>query len=333
MKSVFISSTIVSLLTASSVSACDLCSVYSAAQARGDLGKGIFAGVAEQFTHYGTIQVDGSEVPNDAHQHMDSSISQIFAGYNFGEKFGVQFNVPIIARWYQRPDDAGGIERGSLHGIGDAALIGHFQPFRHETPHSTFSWTILGGVKFPTGDSGRIAEEANEGAEVAAARSPKGALPPPPPVIVASGIHGHDLALGSGSFDGIVGTGIFARHGRAFLNGSAQYAVRTKGDFDYEYANDLTWFGGPGAYLLLNDKYTLSLQVAVSGEHKDKDKFRGSVADDTGVTTVYLGPQIGATWKENLSTEAGLDIPVVRNNTALQIVPDWRVRAGLTWHF
>ena len=62
MKSVLVTSTIVSVLTVSSSPACDLCSVYSAAQARGDLGKGIYAGVAEQFTHYGTIQIDGVKV-------------------------------------------------------------------------------------------------------------------------------------------------------------------------------------------------------------------------------------------------------------------------------
>ena len=68
----------------------------------------------------------------------------------------------------------------------------------------------------------------------------------PPPPSVESGVHGHDLALGSGSFDGIVGTGIYTRWTRAFFNASMQYAIRTKGDFDYQYANDLTWFGGPG---------------------------------------------------------------------------------------
>jgi hypothetical protein len=322
MKSVFVTSTIVSILSVSSSPACDLCSIYSAAQARGDLGKGIYAGVAEQFTHYGTIQVDGSRISNDAHQYMDSSISQVFAGYNFGEMFGVQFNLPIVARWFQRPDDDLGTERGSLHGIGDAALIGHFQPYRHETPHSTFSWTILGGIKFPTGDSGRISEEVDELT-----------APPPPPGAIESGVHGHDLALGSGSFDGIVGTSLYARWQRGFFNASMQYAIRTKGDFDYQYANDLTWLGGPGAYLLLNDKYTLTLQLAVSGEHKGTDTFQGNEAEDTGVTTVYLGPQLGVSWKENLSAEAAVDLPVIRNNTALQIVPDWRVRAGFSWHF
>src|SRR5262249_33052142 len=84
-------STLCGGLLASSGVACDLCSVYSAAQAHGEIGKGIFAGVAEQFTHFGTLQQDGNKVDNPLGQYLDSSVSQIFAGYNFGERFGVQF--------------------------------------------------------------------------------------------------------------------------------------------------------------------------------------------------------------------------------------------------
>src|SRR6185436_18651077 len=34
---------------------CDLCSVYAANEARGEIGRGFFVGAAEQFTHFGTI--------------------------------------------------------------------------------------------------------------------------------------------------------------------------------------------------------------------------------------------------------------------------------------
>jgi len=52
-------------------------------QARGEIEKGFTLGVAEQFSHYGALQEDGHEVPNDLDQHLASSISQLFAGYNF----------------------------------------------------------------------------------------------------------------------------------------------------------------------------------------------------------------------------------------------------------
>src|SRR5437867_2788997 len=78
--------------------ACDLCAIYSANQARGDNGTGFFTGVAEQFTHFGTVQVDGHKVSNPTGQYLDSSISQVFAGYNFDDRLSLQLNVPLIYR-------------------------------------------------------------------------------------------------------------------------------------------------------------------------------------------------------------------------------------------
>ena len=300
--------------------ACDLCSVYAANEARGEIGKGFFAGVAGQFTHFGTLQEDGHKVPNDAHQSLDSSITQVLLGYNFNERFGVQVSVPIIHRSFQRADGFD-IDRGTESGPGDVSLIGHAQLVRRESKNGTFAWNILGGVKFPTGSTRRLHEEVDELNAVEVEGAPE------------SGIHGHDLTLGSGSFDGIVGTSVFARYRRAFIGASAQYFIRTKGDFGYQFANDLTWSGGPGALLILKDRYTLSLQANVTGETKGKDDFNGGKADDTGITSVFLGPEILFTWRDKLSAELGADVPVSIDNTALQIVADWRVRFALTWHF
>ncbi len=74
MKTTGVLLVVVAGLTGSGL-ACDRCAIYSATQAQGEAGKGPFAGLAEQFTHFGTVRVDGSEVPNEANQHFDSSIS------------------------------------------------------------------------------------------------------------------------------------------------------------------------------------------------------------------------------------------------------------------
>lgn len=191
MKNVF-SFAVLTPACAPSLFACDLCAVYSATQARGEIGKGFSAGVAEQFTHFGTMQDGGVKVPDDVGQWLDSSVSQLFVGYNFSERFGVQFNAPLIQRSFKRPDGFA-IDRGTESGLGDVSLVGHFNAVRWEKMRQTFSWTILGGVKLPTGSAHRLQEELTE-VEI--------------PGAPESGIHGHDLTLGSGSVDGIVGTGI-----------------------------------------------------------------------------------------------------------------------------
>ena len=296
--------------------ACDLCSVFNVNAAEGTRNKGFSLSVAEQFTHFGTLQDSGREVANPTRQYLHSSISQVVLGYTFTDWASVQFGVPVIYREFKRPEgDA--IDRGTESGLGDASLLGVFTPVRIEHMHSTFNWAIFGGVKFPTGDSGRIAEELHE---------VEGTGP-------ASGIHGHDLALGSGSYDGLVGTSVYGRYQRAFFKAAVQYSIRTRGDFHYRYANDLTWSGGPGVFLVLDEKWTASAQFVVSGEDKGYDRFRHEDARDTGLTAVYVGPQFNVTWSDKLSAEAGVDLPVLLNNTALQAVPDYRVRAAVTYRF
>ena len=148
-----------------------------------------------------------------------------------------------------------------------------------------------------------------------------------------SGIHGHDLTLGSGSVDGLVGTSVSARWRRLFFTASAQYSIRSTGSYDYRYANDVTWSGGPGGYLLLGDPWTLSVQLNISGEQKGLDTFQGAKAGDTGTTAVYLGPELQLTWKNRVSLDFGVDLPVVMNTTSFQTVPDYRLHGSLTFRF
>jgi len=287
------------------VMACDLCSVYAATEAQGESGKGFFGGIAEQYTYFNTYQVDGHDVPNVGNQYINSSISQVFAGYNFNDRIGLQFNLPVIYREYGYM-----AQRGSESGPGDVLLIGNFRLYEKQTKKFTFNLTALGGVKFPTGDSAHLNEQD-----------------------FSPGIGSHDLTLGSGSYDGLVGTGFFARWKRLFVTGAMQYAIRSEGDFGYRFANDWTWFGGPGFYLLLGEEHTLSLQAIVSGESKGQDTDNGVPTEDTAITAVYLGPQINFTWSSKLSSQLGVDLPVSIVTTAQQIVPNYRVRAALTWRF
>jgi len=296
--------------------ACDLCSIYAATEAQGGNNRGFFGGFAEQFTHFGTLQDEGHEVPNTINQHIDSSVSQIFIGYNINDDLGVQFNLPFIYREFKRPRGAV-IESGTEFGLGDVSLIGNYMVYRKLHEKYTFTWNVLGGIKFPTGNSSHLKESDVES---------ENGLP-------ESGIGGHDLALGSGSFDGVVGTGFYARWKHAFLTAGFQYAARSEGDFGHQYANDFTWAGGPGYYLSLGHSYTLALQAIVSGESKGKDTVHGVPDGDSAETIVYVGPQIDFTWSSRLSAQLGVDIPVSIDNTGLQAVPDYRVHAALTWRF
>jgi len=314
---------IFSMMAAQPVLACDLCAIYRSMEAKSS-NPGFNIGVFEQFTHFGTIQQDGKDIGNPAGQSLDSSITQFILGYQFNDKFGLQLNIPYISRSFKRPSYPDGatlvIDKGTESGLGDMSLIGHYRVYQHLAENTIFVCDLIGGIKFPTGSTSRIKEELSE------TETPEG--------MPASGVHGHDLALGSGSYDGIVGSALFGRWQRYFINSGLTYTFRNRGDFDYQFANDLNWYIKPGGYLWLSHEGTLGLQLAISGEDKGKDNMGGKgIADDTGMTSVFIGPEFSFTWKENLSAELGTEIPVANNNTSLQLVPDYRVKAALTWRF
>src|SRR5882724_1634685 len=74
------------------------------------------------------------------------------------------------------------------------------------------------------------------------------------------------------------------------------------------------------------------LQFVISGEHKDVDRFRGKPAEDTGITSVFVGPRAVASWRRwRVALDVGL--PVLIDNTALQVVPDYRLRGGISLQF
>ena len=335
--------------------ACDLCGCYTpqleampqtasempfgqpAGMAMQSWSDRLYLAVAEQFTYFNTVQVDGREVANPTDQYLASSITQFVAGYSFTSRFALQVNVPFIYRSFERPEGFA-IDRGTESGLGDVSLLlksvlfhyastgrremlfeeGNKSPVAidHE-PDFTASFVLLTGLKFPTGDTDRIKEEFEE-VEV--------------PGAPESGIHGHDLTLGTGSYDGIFGGQSSLRYKNFFFQADLQFTLRGDGLHQYHFANDLSWSGGPGYYFIRNPHTIVGLQFVVSGEHKDVDRFRGKEAEDTGITSVAVGPRIVASLGK-VSAEIGADFPVSIENTAFQVVPDYRIRGGIAIRF
>jgi hypothetical protein len=325
--------------------ACDLCGCYTPqletlsplqAQAARSWTSGLYAAVAEQFTHFGTVQFEGHEVPNPTDQHLDSSITQLVAGYTFNSRFALQLNVPLIYRSFQRPEGFA-IERGTESGLGDISLLGKFVLFHREigggrtvnfddpktprmetvAPDFTCSAVLIGGVKFPTGGSSRLKEEFNE-IEIEGAPE--------------NGIHGHDLTLGTGSYDGIFGGQFALRYKNFFFEQDIQFTLRGDGLHQYHFANDLSWSGGPGYYFVRTPRTIVGLQGVISGEYKDVDRFQGRVAEDTGITSVFAGPRLTASLGK-ISAEVALEIPLTIDNTAFQAVPDYRISGAIAIRF
>jgi hypothetical protein len=315
--------------------ACDLCGCYtpqleSMPKEKGSL-TGFYTAVAEQFTHFGSLQFEDREVANPTGQRLDSSITQFVVGYEINDRFALQFNAPLIFRDFRRPEGFA-VDEGSVSGLGDVSLLAKAVLWRFASPalrefnvegknpvaiehesDCTCSIVALAGLKFPTGDSSRLEEEFHE-VEI--------------PGAPESGIHGHDLTLGTGSYDGIFGAQSSLRYRNFFAEANAQFTLRGDGAHDYHFANDLTWSAGPGCYLVRKRDTLVGFQCVASGESKDVDRFQGRAAEDTGVTSVFIGPRIIASY-EQISGELAAEFPVLMNTTAFQAVPDYRLRASV----
>src|SRR5207302_3486109 len=324
--------------------ACDLCGCYTPQlntmpemnYSLVPWARGWYGAVGEQFTRFGTLQLDGEEVANAAGEYLNSSITQIVAGYQINSRFALQINVPLIYREFKRPEGFE-IQQGTVSGLGDLSLLLKTVVFHYASPAQksfefygsknpvavehepdfTVSAVLLTGIKFPTGDSSRLEEEFHE-IEI--------------PGAPASGIHGHDLTLGTGSYDGILGEQTSLRYKNFFFETNVQFTLRGDGVHQYHFANDLTWSAGPGYYLVRRHDTIIGLQFVVSGEYKDVDRFRGSRAEDTGITSVFVGPRVVVS-RGRWSAEIAAEFPVSIDNTALQVVPDYRLRGGISFHF
>lgn len=322
--------------------ACDAHSVYLEPNRR-PTSRQFTIGVAEQYTHMGTVKFDGDEVPSEG-ERLNSSITQIFANYGFADWFGMQLNLPIIVRDYRRLE-SGRLTRGSLSGIGDMSLVGIVTPFDAGTTMGRFTASLLGGLKFPTGDASQLREElasleTHASSDVMPLRGvaqhepvPGHPAPTPGERRTSSAIRGHDIAIGSGSVDGVVGGQLAWRGGRAFAFGVMQYAVRTSGAYEYTFANELSWVGGFGYDVIETNGRRLSLFATLSGDTKGNDTQAGVKLGDTGRTRLYAGPGVLLGWATNFVAEINVDVPVVREATDLQLVPDIRVRGGVSWRF
>ena len=319
--------------------ACDLCGCYTPqentmAPEAAHL-TGFYGAVAEQFTSFGTLQFEGLEVGNPTGQYLNSAITQFVAGYDLTSRFALQVNVPIIYRDFKRPEGFA-IDRGNIAGLGDVSLLLKTVAFQYTSggrrsfefqgknpvavehePDFAASVILLTGLKLPTGATGRLKEEFHE-VEV--------------PGAPESGIHGHDLTLGTGSDDGIFGGQTSIRYRSLFFEGNIQFTLRGDGVHQYHFANDLTWAAGPGYYVVRRADTMAGLQFDVTGEDKDVDRFRGKPAEDTGITSIFVGPRLIAA-HGRWSAEVAVDLPVSIDNTSLQAVPDYRFRGGIAVQF
>jgi hypothetical protein len=321
------------LLFATAANACELCAIYSANSAQGGSDKGITLSLSEQFVMNNTYQFEGEEFdinPILNQGYLNSYISHVVPGYNFSSRLGLSLSVPYIHHDFHRVEftTLGGLidEVGTEEGLGDMALIARWAPIFVAKMEYSVTLNLLAGLKLPTGDTERLDEE------VARARADEALFGSAHQHSSIAAVHPHEISLGSGSWDGLFGTAFAARWQRFFFKNQLQYYLRT-GAHGYKYGDLFIASGGPGAYVVLADSWTASIQGNVYYETSARDELIGQPVPHSGITAWYAGPQINLTITEHFGFNAAVDIPLRIYNRGLQLVPDYRIHGGLVFSF
>lgn len=300
------------LLAAVRAVACDVCAVHvthTPASAAGRFNVSVF----EQYSTFDPT----SEEP----EAFSSYTTQFGVGYRIDDRWSLQLGVPYLDRKLdEREED----------GVGDLTAVAVFRVHTAADDKGIRTIDVFAGLKAPTGNTDPLAEDA--------------------PIAIDAEEAGHDhehadgeeehshgdghhLSLGSGSWDGLVG--LHAVHAMSRFQGlvDAQYAIKTEGDYDYEYGDEFTWRIGGQFVLIPDGQKLLTAGVDVSGEISGDNTVRGETVEDTGKTATYVGPALTFAFKERLNLMAAVDFPIQGGDEGVHGAADERVRASLSFLF
>ncbi len=317
----------IGIITRQNALACDPCALYNAGRLQGHQEGTVSLAISEQYTDY----TRGEDIPENSARQAEYvrgySNTQFTIGYDPSADWGLQLNLPLIVRHF---DTIEGYRTRTEtdSGLGDIALLASYSLLEYRRQDSVFQGMLSAGLKLPTGDTGDLGDFSGQSEKQ---DSPAELLSLRHHPIGASG--GRALTFGSGSYDYILALSSFARQERYLLLAYAQYTIRTEGDFNYEFADDLVYAVSAGRYLWLEDERSLAGLIAFSGEYKEEDRLEGQQLEGSKVSNVYLGPALLLAYNQALSLEIGLEYRLGAEDAGASIVPERRLRASLGYRF
>lgn len=299
-------------------------------------------------------ELGNSYVENEQRERLTSSLSHFVFAYGLSEKLTFEASVPLVSRHYRRIAGEG-TRTASDSGLGDISFKGEARLLNRKLAGGTATLFASAGIKIPTGDADRLtaphhseseleeselendsdhhaASEAEHDSDEAHQHENEMLRHAGEDHSVPSAIHEHDLAFGTGSFDFPLAVRLQQTWGTWGLGADAQYMVRTSGESDYRYGNDLLYSIWAGYQFTIATSQALWLAVHLSGEHKESDRQAGAEEDASEFRNLYVGPSMALN-AANLNTSLSVDIPVSTETEGYQLVPETRVRFSLGFRF
>jgi hypothetical protein len=289
--------------------ACDYCGIYTPLIVREHQAKSVELGIREDLLGYSKTKRDGDDVESLGNQNQKINLTELTAQYAFTNRFSILTAVPIINQSVKRKVD-GQFETYNDTNIGDVAIYSDIVLARRGLRGGgMLQWDFFAGFKVPSGNTDPLSEPAEQRWS-------------------QTGMYGGAVSPGSGSFDFPLATGIRSEFNSWLVDATIQYNLRTEGDLNYQYGNDLRWNLGAGRRFYEDTDFSFDAQFFLSGLSKDQDTQNGSTIVDSGQSYLAVGPRVDLTFENRYLVYVRIDAPVSYDNDGLQTLQDHRVQIG-----
>lgn len=187
-------------------------------------------------------------------------------------------------------------------GLGDLSLVGVYRFYRRDVPRATTQFSLIGGVKAPTGSTSQSDRDA-----LLLPGNNRKRLPRP-------------LQPGSGSWDGIVGIATFQNLDRLSFYGSIQGKINGE-DERFRFGNNLH-YDFTIDYVTLEGR-NLFFVLEFNGINAGRNEDSGKNVRNSGGHTLFISPGMEYLPLPYLILESSVQIPVVQDLNGRQ--PEKRV--------
>lgn len=226
--------------------------------------------------------------------------------------FTLGLTLPTVQKEVEFKTSAGKTSRVTASGFGDLSLVGVYRFYRRDVPRATTQFSIIGGVKAPTGSTSQRDRNAPALTGTASQRVPR------------------PLQPGSGSWDGILGITGFQNFDRLSFYGSVQGKINSQDD-NFRFGNKLH-YDFTVDYVTLAER-NLFFVLELNGVHAWRNKENGTKVRNSGGHILHISPGIEYLPLPYLILESSVQIPVVQDLNGRQ--PEKRVSVvmGLRYLF
>ncbi|MBI2986529.1 MAG: transporter [Deltaproteobacteria bacterium] len=236
-----------------------------------------------------------------AGQELNVSEETLTGVYGATRDLTLGVTLPIVQKHLEFSTSSG-TKTIRSSGLGDLSLVGVYRFYRRDVSRATTQFSLIGGVKAPTGST----SQSDRDAPLLPGNNRK-RLPKP-------------LQPGSGSWDGVLGVAAFQNLDRLSFYGSVQGKINSEHD-NFRFGNNLH-YDFTVDYVTLQER-NLFFVLELNGISSGRNEENGRNLRNSGGHTLFVSPGVEYLPLPYVILESSVQIPIVQDSNGRQ--PEKRV--------